>query len=106
MSMILLLILFIVICESISQCLLKKFYMCKYIPYFIGAMVLYGIICYLLVRTYEFEDLGLVNALWSAASVIAVILVGKFVFHEKNDYWQYLGIALIIIGIILIKTTE
>ncbi len=104
--MIALLILFIVICESISQCLLKKFYMCKYLPYFIGAMILYGIICYLLVKTYEFEYLGLVNAMWSAASVVSIILVGKFVFHEQNDYWQYLGVALIITGIFLIKSSE
>jgi len=46
--------------------------------------------------------MGLVNAIWSACSVIFVLLVGMFFYHETLTKADFLGITFVLAGVYLI----
>jgi small multidrug resistance pump len=71
---------------------------------FIAAVICYIGIAYLLVKTYDFKNIGLVNALWSGLALISVAIVGIVLFDEKFSKAEYIGIAFVLIGTILLGT--
>ncbi len=48
---------------------------------------------------------GLAYAIWAGLGVIGAALVGLFVFNEALGPLQYGGIALILVGVVLLKGT-
>ena len=100
---IILIIILIVIIECLGQVCIKILHNepDKYHFYFI-AVFLYSIVCYLLFLSYSHSGLGIVNILWGGASAILVFLSGVLIFNEKHTHTDYIGIGLIIAGIVCV----
>lgn len=92
----------IVISESIAQYCVKKSKYPDCAHYFLFSILAYSVVCLLLYYSYDYKSMGIVNAIWSAASIIAIILVGGFFYHEKLYFYDYIGVLFTIIGIFLI----
>ena len=95
-------ILAIVLAESFAQYCVRKSKqpLCWY--YFILAILGYTAVCTLLYFSYDHKSMGIINALWSAFSIISITIVGAYFYHEKMYYWDIFGMISIIIGIFLI----
>ena len=100
----------IVIAETISQTLVreyrgdldKKIDWKKNYYFAIIAFLLYAVVIYLLIKTYDHSNFAISNALWDSGTIIATTLVGIFWFKEKMNNWEYAGISLVIIGALII----
>ena len=93
-------ILLISLCESAGQSCLKKLFVNpdeKYL-YFV-AILFYSIVCYLLIMSYRYKGMGLVNILWSGMSILVICSVGITFFGEKITFMDKIGIGLIVAGI-------
>jgi len=89
--------------ETLGQFLARRYYDNKdKLWMFIIAVFCYITIAYVLVKTYELENVGFVNALWSGITLIAVALLGYFVFEETFNNQEYFAIGLIFAGTILL----
>ncbi|HVW66921.1 MAG TPA: SMR family transporter [Candidatus Peribacteraceae bacterium] len=70
-----------------------------------------GIACYmgvslLLIRSFRYEGMGIVNVLWSAFSVIFVVAVGIFLFQETISGIETIGIAFVLSGVVLLRSRQ
>lgn len=89
--------------ETLGQFLARKYYDNKEkLWMFIICVFCYITIAYVLVKTYELENVGFVNALWSGITLIAVSMLGYFVFDESFTTQEYFAIGLIFSGTILL----
>ena len=98
----LLIVLLISISECIGQSCLKKFHINpipqnNYLYYL--AVVFYSLVCLLLLISYKYKSMGLVNVLWSGISVLVVLSTGILFFHEKITFLDKIGVFLILLGI-------
>ena len=89
--------------ETLGQFLARKYYDNKEkLWMFIISVFCYITIAYVLVKTYELENVGFVNALWSGITLIAVSMLGYFVFDESFTTQEYFAIGLIFAGTMLL----
>ena len=70
--------------------------------YFLLAVMLYALVCGCLSKCYDHQQMGSVNAVWSSASIIAIILVGVLAYHETITAKDILGICLMVVGIFFV----
>jgi hypothetical protein len=69
----------------------------------IAASLLYGLgVVPLLVKTLEYEGIGMVNFLWNIFSTILMFGIGMYIFKEKIHYLQVAGILISFIGIAMV----
>lgn len=69
----------------------------------IAASLVYGLaVVPLLVKTLEYEGIGMVNFLWNIFSTILMFSIGMYVFKEKIHYLQVIGILVSFIGIAMV----
>lgn len=64
-----------------------------------AAAISYGIVCYLLYRSYQYEGMGHVNLLWSMMSIVLAYFVGVVVFGEYINKYGYCAIGLALTAI-------
>lgn len=96
----LLLILFISICESLGQSCLKYFHMTENkTRYYLLGIMFYAIVCYLLIQSYKYKSMGIVNVLWSGLSVLVILSTGILFFDEKITKMDIMGVVFIVGGI-------
>ncbi len=97
------LIILISISECLGQSCLRYFEKnpSKTILFFTGVLF-YSVVCFLLVLSYKYKGMGIVNVLWSGISVLVILSVGILFFHEKITTMDKWGILFIIIGILLV----
>lgn len=60
----------------------------------------------LLVQTFKLTGLAFTNALWSGLSVMATTTVGVLYFKEKLHFHDFIAIAMIGGGVMILKVTE
>lgn len=95
-------ILMISLSECLGQsCLKKLFKEPSKTHLFLVAVVFYALVCYLLVLSYQYKGMGIVNVLWSGMSVLLMVSVGLLFYKEELSSNEISGIILIIIGMIL-----
>ena len=96
----------IVVLETTSQYLARKFYESgKEISkfwYMILAFLIYIPILYLLVKTYDYSQFAISNAFWDSGTIIGTTLVGYFVFNETFVWQELLGLGLVVLGAVLL----
>ena len=92
----------IIVCEALAFYLLKRHALTGGIAPFLVAIALYAVICFLLVKTFAFKDIGIVNVLWSVFSIAAIILVGALAFHESISWKEAAGIGFAVVGVVLL----
>lgn len=74
--------------------------------YFLLGVLFYIGVGLLLVQTFKMSGLAFTNALWSGLSVMATTTVGVLYFKEKLHIHDYLAIAMIGGGVIILKSTD
>lgn len=58
---------------------------------------------YLLSFALKNIPIGIAYAIWSAAGIVIISLVGYFVYKQSLDFPAILGIAFILIGVVIIN---
>lgn len=70
----------------------------------------YMIALFFLSLTLKTIPMGIAYAIWSGAGIILISTVGLVVFKQQLDFPAYIGLALMILGIVVInvfsKSTE
>ncbi|MDP2643100.1 MAG: SMR family transporter [Candidatus Peregrinibacteria bacterium] len=73
-------------------------------PIFLALTILgFGGAGFFFALSLKYEGVAITNILWIAISVILVTIVGYFFFKETISVLQFIGIALIMIGLVLIN---
>lgn len=74
--------------------------------FFAVGVLLYACVGYLLCQTFQTTGMAMTNALWSGMSVAATTAVGILLFKETLHTHDFVAIALIVSGVMILKTTE
>jgi multidrug transporter EmrE-like cation transporter len=74
--------------------------------YFVLGVLFYIGVGGLLVQTFKLSGLAFTNALWSGLSVMATTTVGTLYFKEKLHLHDFIAIAMIGSGVMILKFTE
>jgi len=74
--------------------------------FFILGVLLYVGVGGLLVQTFKLTGLAFTNALWSGLSVMATTTVGVLFFKEKLHFHDFIAIAMIGGGVMILKVTD
>lgn len=88
--------------ETLAQYFARKYHDVKKTWMFAASAIAYILIVLTLVSTYEEENIGMVNALWSATALITVALVGYLFFDETYTTTEYIGMALVLSGALIL----
>ena len=74
--------------------------------FFVLGVLFYIGVGLMLVQTFKLTGLAFTNALWSGLSVMATTTVGVLWFKEVLHFHDYLAIAMIGGGVIILKVTD
>jgi multidrug transporter EmrE-like cation transporter len=97
-------ILLIVLFETLAMTCFKKSEELQ--VFFFGGVFFYTLVGFLLCKMFKLKGIGMTNALWSAVSVVATTVVGVFIFKETLHVHDYIAIAFIAAGVVILKFTE
>ena len=61
---------------------------------------------FMLCQTYYYTGLAMTNALWSGLSVLATTVVGVMMFKETLHFHDFVAIAMIGGGVMILKVTD
>ena len=73
--------------------------------FFLGVLFYIGV-GFLLVQTFKMTGMAMTNALWSGLSVMATTTVGVLYFKEKLHWHDFIAIAMIGGGVMILKVTD
>ncbi len=62
----------------------------------------YGLSFYLLTLVLQTLPLGVAYAIWSGVGTLFITLVGVWLYHDRLDGPAWVGIALIVVGVVLV----
>lgn len=96
----------ILLSETAAMSFLKEYSSGGEFLMLIVGLAFYFLVCLFLVQSMHYDSIGIVNVLWSAASVLVVLFVGIILFHEQVTGFQMIGIGLVICGVITIRWNE
>jgi len=74
--------------------------------WFAVGVLFYAIVGFLLRSTFNSTGMAMTNALWSGLSVVATTVVGTLLFKEILHLHDFLAIALIAGGVLILKVTD
>jgi multidrug transporter EmrE-like cation transporter len=74
--------------------------------FFLLGILLYTGVGILLVQTFKLTGLAFTNALWSGLSIMATTTVGVLYFKERLHLHDYIAIAMIGGGVLILKFTD
>lgn len=74
--------------------------------YFLLGVLFYIGVGGLLVQIFKLTGLAFTNALWSGISVMATTTVGVLYFKEKLHVHDFIAVAMIGAGVIILKFTK
>lgn len=92
----------IIVSEAAAFAALKSYTLSRAPWQFALGAAMYVLIAFLLTRTFAYEEIGVVNVLWSVLSILIVTSVGYLAFHETLGWREAAGMGLAVIGIALI----
>ncbi|WP_141230077.1 DMT family transporter [Terribacillus saccharophilus] len=72
----------------------------------VGIVVGYGISFYALSITLQSLPLGVVYATWSGVGTILTVVIGVLLFKEKVNKKGALGIAILLVGLVLMNLSK
>ncbi|XWV26910.1 hypothetical protein QJ857_gp0140 [Tupanvirus soda lake] len=81
---------------------LKQYNETKRNFYFISAIIFYVLIAYLLVYSFNYEHMAIVNAFWNGISIISISLIGYYFFQEALTINEITAMILVVIAIIIV----
>ena len=68
-----------------------------------GVVAGYGVAFYLMSQILKDIPIGIAYAIWSGLGTAATVGVGLWLFNEKIDGWKIGGVALIIVGVVVLN---
>lgn len=71
--------------------------------HFLLALMCYAVVCFFLYVAYNYQGVGIVNALWSGMTIVMMLAIGYFVFEERLTRWEWVGVAFIVTGMLIIN---
>ena len=74
--------------------------------YFILGVLFYIGVGGMLVQTFKLSGIAFTNALWSGLSVMATTTVGVLYFKESLHFHDFIAIAMIGGGVMILKFTD
>ena len=74
--------------------------------FFLLGILFYTGVGFMLCQTYHYSGLAMTNALWSALSVMATTFVGVLMFIEMLHVHDYIAVAMIGGGVMILKFTK
>jgi small multidrug resistance pump len=74
--------------------------------WFAVGVLFYAAVGYLLRTTFNSTGLAMTNALWSGLSVVATTVVGTLLFKEMLHFHDFIAIAMIAGGVLILKVTD
>ena len=74
--------------------------------FFLLGVLLYSGVGILLVQTFKLTGLAFTNALWSGLSIMATTTVGVLYFKERLHLHDYIAVAMIGAGVLILKFTD
>ncbi len=74
--------------------------------FFLAGILFYAGVGFMLCQTYHYTGLAMTNALWSGLSVMATTFVGVLMFKEVLHLHDYIAVAMIGGGVMILKITE
>ena len=96
----LLLVLAIAISECLGQSCLKTYHKAPEKTHlYIAGVLFYTIVCALLVMSYKYKGMGLINIIWSGLSVLLILTTGILFFDESITLMDMIGVGMIVSGI-------
>jgi small multidrug resistance pump/multidrug resistance protein EbrA len=97
-------VLLIVLLETLAMSCFKR--SIDNSAFFAVGVLFYTAVGYLLRFTMNTSGMAMTNALWSGLSVMATTTVGILLFKEVMHVHDYIAIALIVSGVMILKVTE
>ncbi len=92
----------IVIAESTAQYHIKKSKKTNNWIYLLVAVLCYIVICGLLHKCYDYDDMGMTNLIWSVLSIVTIMIIGHVAFKENINKFDIIGMLCCIIGLYFI----
>ena len=74
--------------------------------FFALGILFYGCVGFLLCQTFTMTGMAMTNAIWSALSVASTTVVGVMLYKETLHAHDYIAIALIVSGVLILNTTK
>jgi multidrug transporter EmrE-like cation transporter len=96
-------VIIIVLSEAAAQSVVQYSEINNTYKYMFLSIIFYMILAFSLFKSYKYKKIGIVNSICGGIGVILMILIGKIFFNEKLNYNDYIGIILIILGILIIE---
>jgi len=97
-------VLLIVMLETIAMSCFKR--SIDSTAWFAVGVLFYAIVGFLLRATFNSTGMAMTNALWSGLSVVATTVVGTLLFKEMLHLHDFLAIAMIAGGVMILKVTD
>lgn len=72
----------------------------------IGVVFGYGLAFYLLSQSLAYMSLSLAYAVWSGVGTALTAILGILVFSDPLSFWVILGVICIILGVVLLNTSN
>ncbi len=63
----------------------------------------YGVAFYCLSLALKSIQVGIAYAVWSGVGIVLVSLVAWLIHGQKIDFWGFVGMGLIIVGVIILN---
>ena len=67
------------------------------------AVVFFAATGFFFAYSMQFKGLAIANTVWAALSTVLITLIGYFLFKEEIAAVQFAGIAVIVVGLILVN---
>jgi len=97
-------VLLIVLLETLAMSCFKR--SIDNSAFFAVGVLFYAVVGYLLRFTMNNTGMAMTNALWSGMSVMATTTVGILLFKESMHFHDFIAIALIVSGVMILKVTD
>jgi len=105
-NMLYIFILIVLLCETSAMSFLKAYSLSGSFLALGAGFACYFLVCVFFEFSLRYEGMGMVNILWSAFSVIFVVVTGVLLFGEKISPIQMLGIGFVITGVIFLRAGD
>lgn len=69
----------------------------------IGVIIFYCLSFYTLTFVIKVIPLGITYAIWSSVGIVALACISHFFLQQKIDLPAFIGISLIVIGVVIIN---
>lgn len=74
-------------------------------PPIVGVILGYALSFLFLGLALKDIGVGVAYAIWSGLGTIGIVIVGYFLFGEQLNTWGYVGISVIIAGVIILNVS-